>query len=342
MDIYLPGLPGLARDFDVGASSAQVTMTTYLIGMALGQLVAGSLSDVYGRRGPLITGMAVFGFASLVCALAPSLYALAAVRLVQGAAAAAGVAIGRAVVRDLYSGAAAARYLSRLLLIVGLGPILAPIVGGQILRFTSWRGVFVTLALLGLALAILAAWLLPETLARESRRTPGMRATGRTFRFLLADRRFVCFVLIIGLAAGAIFGYIAGSSFVLEDVYGASPQLYGVLFGVNAVCLVIGAQINAHLLKRRSPHVAARFRAAHDARRRWRASRGCAVPRGRPCRSAPAARPPHVQLELCQFQWRRARLDRSSGLRRNSGGVARGQPVRVRSSAGAARGYRRQ
>ncbi len=157
MDSYLPGLPHLARDFGVGASAAQVTLTTYLIGLALGQLLAGSLSDVHGRRRPLIAGMALFTVASLVCALAPNLYALAVMRLVQGAMAAAGVAIGRAVVRDLYSGAAAARYLSRLMLIVGLGPILAPLVGGQLLRLTSWRGVFVALALLGLALTAMAA-----------------------------------------------------------------------------------------------------------------------------------------------------------------------------------------
>lgn len=253
MDSYLPGLPQLARDFGAGASAAQVTLTTFLIGLALGQLLAGSLSDVHGRRRPLIAGMALFAAASLVCALAPDLYALAVMRFVQGVLAAAGMAIGRAVVRDLYSGAAAARYLSRLMLIVGLGPILAPLVGGQLLRFTSWRGVFVALALLGLALAVMASWLLPETLSHDRRRAPGLRVTARTFAALLADRSFVGFVLIVGFGSSAIIGYIAGSSFVLEDIYGASPQFYGVLFGINALFLVMGAQINAHLLRRRSP-----------------------------------------------------------------------------------------
>ena len=253
MDSYLPGLPGLADDFGVGASAAQVTLTTYLIGLALGQLLAGSLSDVHGRRRPLIAGMALFTAASLACALAPNLYALAVMRLVQGAMAAAGVAIGRAVVRDLYSGAAAARYLSRLMLIVGLGPILAPLVGGQLLRVTSWRGVFLALVLLGLALTAMAAWLLPETLARDDRRAPGLAVTMKTFGYLLADRRFVGFVLIVGFGSAAAIGYLAGSSFVLENIYGASPQFYGVLFGINACFLVVGAQINAHLLKSRSP-----------------------------------------------------------------------------------------
>lgn len=253
MDIYLPGLPQLARDFGASPSTAQLTVTTFLIGLALGQVLAGPLSDVYGRRRPLIAGMAVFVVASLVCGLAPNLYALAAMRLVQGTMAAAGMAIGRAVVRDLYSGAAAARYLSRLMLIVGLGPILAPLVGGQILRFTSWRGVFVALALLGLALVLAGARLLPETLPHDRRRAGGLGVTARTFASLLQDRSFVGFVLVSGLGSGAMFGYIAGSSFVLEDVYGASPQVYSVLFGLNALSLVIGAQVNAHLLGRLSP-----------------------------------------------------------------------------------------
>jgi DHA1 family bicyclomycin/chloramphenicol resistance-like MFS transporter len=253
MDIYLPGLPQLARDFGASPSRAQLTVTTFLIGLALGQFLAGPLSDVYGRRRPLIAGMAAFTVASLVCSLAPNLYALAAMRLVQGTMAAAGIAVGRAVVRDLYSGAAAARYLSRLMLIVGLGPILAPLVGGQILRFTSWRGVFVALALLGLALMLTGARLLPETLPHGRRRAAGLGETTRTFALLLVDRSFVGFVLITGLGSGAIFGYVAGSSFVLEDVYGASPQVYSVLFGMNAVFLVMGAQINTHLLGRLSP-----------------------------------------------------------------------------------------
>ena len=253
MDAYLPGLPELARDFGVSPSAAQVTVTTYLLGLALGQLLSGPLSDVHGRRRPLVAGMAVFTVTTLACSLAPSLYVLAGMRLVQGTAAAVGVAVGRAIVRDLYAGAAGARYLSRLMMVIGLAPILAPIVGGQLLRFTSWRGVFVALAVLGLALTAIGARLLPETLPRERRRAAGLGITLRTFAQLLADPRFVGFVLIVGLGGGAMIGYVAGSSFVLQDVYGASPQLYGLLFGLNAVFLVAGAQVNAHLLATRSP-----------------------------------------------------------------------------------------
>ena len=253
MDIYLPGLPQLARDLGANPSAAQLTLTTFLIGIAFGQLLAGPLSDVYGRRRPLIAGMALFTVVSLICAAAPNLYALAALRLVQGTMAAAGVATGSAIVRDLYSGAAAARYLSRLILITGLGPILAPLVGGEIVRFTSWRGVFVVLALLGFALVVATTWLLPETLPLYRRRAAGLGETTRTFALLLADRGFIGLVLVTGLGCGALFGYISGSSFVLEHVYGASAQLYGALFGMNSLFMVIGAQINAHLLSRLSP-----------------------------------------------------------------------------------------
>ena len=253
MDAYLPGLPELARDFGASPSAAQVTVTTYLLGLALGQLLSGPLSDVHGRRRPLVAGMAVFTLTTLACSLAPSLFVLAGMRLVQGTSAAVGVAVGRAIVRDLYSGAAGARYLSRLMIVIGLAPILAPIVGGQLLRFTSWRGVFVALAVLGLALTAIGARLLPETLPHERRRAAGLGITLRTFAQLLADRRFVGFVLIVGLGGGAMIGYVAGSSFVLQEVYGASPQLYGLLFGLNAVFLVAGAQVNAHLLATRSP-----------------------------------------------------------------------------------------
>ncbi len=253
MDVYLPGLPALARDFGAAPSTAQLTLTTFLIGVGFGQLLTGPLSDVHGRRRPLVAGMALFTVASLICSLAPNLYALAGMRFIQGATAAAGMVIGRAIVRDLYSGAAASRYLSRLMLIIGLGPVLAPLVGGQLLRLTSWRGVFVALALFGLALTLMAARLLPETLSQEGRRTAGLDVTVRTFGRLLVDRRFVGFVLIIGLGSGAVIGYIAGSAFVLQDIYGVSPQAFGLLFGLSALLMVTGAQINAHLVGRTSP-----------------------------------------------------------------------------------------
>jgi DHA1 family bicyclomycin/chloramphenicol resistance-like MFS transporter len=253
MDIYLPGLPALADNLHAEASVAQLTIATFLVGLALGQFLSGPISDVHGRRRPLLIGMAAFSVVSLLCAFAPNVYALAGLRFVQGVVAAAGIAIGRAVVRDLYSGVAAAQYLSRLMLIIGLGPMLAPLAGGQLLRFTSWRGVFVALAGFGVMLVLAGFRWLPETLPRERRRASGIGQTARTFAALLSDGKFIGFVLVSGFGGGAMFAYIAGSAFVFEDVYGASPQFYGVLFGLNACFLIVGAQINAYILKWATP-----------------------------------------------------------------------------------------
>lgn len=250
MDIYLPGLPKLTRDFGITNSVGQLTISTFLLGLAAGQFLAGPLSDMFGRRRPALGGMALFSVVSVCCAFAPDVYTLAAMRLVQGLCAAAGMAIGRAIVRDLYSGVEAARYLSRTMLIVGLGPMLAPIVGGQLLRVTSWRGVFVAIAAFGVVLVLTGARWLPETNPPERRQSAGFGSATRIFVGLLLDRRFVGFVILGGFGGGAMFAYIAGSSFVLEDIYGVSPQVFSLLFGLNALCLVVAAQLNAHLLGR--------------------------------------------------------------------------------------------
>jgi DHA1 family bicyclomycin/chloramphenicol resistance-like MFS transporter len=253
INIYLPGLPQLARDFHASPSAAQLTVTTYFIGLALGQLLGGSASDVHGRRLPVICAMTAFTFASVACGLAPNLYVLGALRLVQGASAAAGVAIGRAVVRDLFAGAAAARYLSRLMLIVGLSPTISPILGGLIIRHASWRATFAFLALLGVGLLFASIFLLPETHARELRRAAGLGSTARALADLLANRVFVGLALIAGLAGGALTGLVVGSSFVVEDVYHRSPTAYGLLFAAGGFVMVVGAQINAHLVGRIRP-----------------------------------------------------------------------------------------
>jgi DHA1 family bicyclomycin/chloramphenicol resistance-like MFS transporter len=252
-DLYLPALPGLARDFDAAPWEVQLTLTTSLAGLALGQLLVGPLSDVLGRRRPLLVGLAAYALASLLCALAPTIPALAVFRFLQGCAGAAGIVIARAVVRDLHSGAAAARLYSLLLLVLGAAPILAPIAGGQLLRVASWRGVFVVLTVTGVVLYAATAALLAETLPRERRRRGGLRDTGRTFRRLARDRVFTGYALAIGGAFGAMFAYISGSPFVLQDVHGVSPQLFGILFAVNAVGLVAAGQANARLVGTFSP-----------------------------------------------------------------------------------------
>jgi DHA1 family bicyclomycin/chloramphenicol resistance-like MFS transporter len=243
----------MARSFGAGASGAQFTLTSCLIGLALGQLLAGPLSDRLGRRRPLLLGVAAYSVASLFCALSPSLGVFTGLRLVQGLAGAAGIVISRAAVRDLYSGVAAARFFSILMLVNGLAPILAPVIGGQLLKVTSWRGVFVTLAVIGGMLMLGAAAAFHETLPPERRRADGLRATLATMRGLCRDRVFVGYAVTCGLSFAAMFSYIAGSPFVLEDIYGISPQVFSAVFAANACGIVAASQLNHRLLSSYTP-----------------------------------------------------------------------------------------
>ena len=178
LDTYLPGLPDLQRDFSTSASQAQLTLSACLLGLAAGQLVAGPLSDRFGRHRPLLVGIGLFALMSFLCALAPSIEILIGIRFLQGAAGGSGIVIARATVRDLHEGTAAARFFSRLMLVNGLAPILAPVLGGQLLKVTDWRGVFVVLGFIGIGLFLIAAILLPETLAEDRRQPGGIAADG--------------------------------------------------------------------------------------------------------------------------------------------------------------------
>lgn len=253
IDMYLPALPALGRDLGAGASAAQLTLSACLLGLALGQIIAGPISDALGRRRPLLIGVAAYALASLLCAVAPSVPALVALRFIQGLAGAAGIVIARAVVRDLYSGVAVARFFSTLTIVSGLAPILAPILGGQVLRLTSWHGVFVTLAAAGVLLFLAAALGLRETLPPAIRHAGGIRATLATFRALLADRAFVGYALACGLAFAAMFAYISGSPFALQTIYGVSPQLFSAIFATNALGLMAAGQVNGRLVGRVPP-----------------------------------------------------------------------------------------
>jgi MFS transporter, DHA1 family, multidrug resistance protein len=248
MDLYLPALPSLTRDLGGSPSLVQLTLTACLLGLAAGQVVAGPLSDALGRRRPLCVGVAAYALASLLCALAPSVPLLVVFRLIQGMAGAAGLVIARAVVRDVYEGSAVARFFALTMLISGLAPILAPVAGGQLLRFTSWRGAFVVLAAIGLLLLVAAAFGLSETLRPDRRRSGGVRDTLTTFRGLVADRTFVGYALSSGLVMGAVFTYVSGAPFVLEDIYGVSPQVFGLVFGTNALSIVLLGQLGGWLV----------------------------------------------------------------------------------------------
>ncbi|MGW0834488.1 multidrug effflux MFS transporter [Streptomyces prunicolor] len=248
MDMYLPALPEVTRSLHAPAATVQLTLTTCLAGMALGQLVVGPMSDKWGRRRPLLTGLAVYIVATALCAIAPNVESLVAFRLLQGLAGAAGIVIARAVVRDLYDGVAMARFFSTLMLVSGVAPVVAPLVGGQILRVTDWRGVFVILTFVGAVLAALVWTRLPETLAPADRHAGGTAEALRGMRALLADLPFTGYMLTGGFSFAALFAYISASPFVVQEIYGASPQTFSLLFGVNSVGLVAVGQINGKLL----------------------------------------------------------------------------------------------
>ena len=253
IDMYLPALPTIVDDLDTTSAAAQLTLTGTLVGLALGQLLVGPLSDTFGRRRPLLVGVSGHVLASLLCLVAPNLAVLGGLRLLQGIGAAAASVVAMAIVRDLFVGRAAATLFSRLMLVLGVAPVLAPTVGGEVLRFTSWRGVFVVLAVLGLLLVVMSALAVPETLPPERRRPLGLRSTLRTYRGLLRDRTFFGLVLVAGLAMAALFGYVAGSSFVFQDEFGLNQQQFGLVFGAGAVFLIGATQLNAALLGRFEP-----------------------------------------------------------------------------------------
>jgi len=252
-DMYLPAFPELATDFGTSASAIQLTLTSCLVGVAVGQLVFGSLSDARGRRGPLLVGLVIYTVASALCALAPDALTLAGLRFVQGFAAGAAVVASRAVVRDLHSGTAAARFFSSLMLVNGLAPVLAPSIGSAVLEVTTWEGIFLVLAATGVLLVGAVALGLPETLPRERRREAGLRRVLAGFGEPLRDRWFVGHALALGLAVSGVFAYIAGSSFVLQDVYGLSPRQFALVFGLNGLGILVCGQLNRLLLRWTEP-----------------------------------------------------------------------------------------
>ncbi|MFC7244601.1 multidrug effflux MFS transporter [Catellatospora aurea] len=252
-DMYLPAFPTIAADLRVSPAAVQLTLTVALIGIALGQFVMGPLSDRWGRRRPIIAGTVLFFVSSLLITLAPTIEVMTALRLVQGFAGGIGIAISRAVVRDLYSGAEASRFFSRLTLVFGVAPVIAPTIGAAVLEFTSWRGVFALLALYGLVMVVVGWRFLPETLPAERRRTGGLAEVGSGFKVLAADRRFWGYTAAQGLTFAGMFAYLSSGSFVLQEVYGVSAQAYGLIFGLNALGLVAVGQLNARLVGRRTP-----------------------------------------------------------------------------------------
>jgi len=250
IDLYLPALPDLTNDLSASPSSVQLTLTGVLAGLGLGQLVIGPLTDIYGRRRPLLVGIAVNVVTALLCAVAPSIVVLDVLRVLQGVGAAAASVVAMAVVRDLFTGRAAAVVISRLVMVMGLAPVLAPSLGSAVLEVGSWRTVFVVLAGLGVLLGVLAAFALKETLPPDRRTAPGLRTALRGYGVLLRDPSLVGFMMVASLTMAAVFAYVSGASFVLQDGFGVDGRTFGLLFGVGAVGLIISSQVNVALLRR--------------------------------------------------------------------------------------------
>jgi DHA1 family bicyclomycin/chloramphenicol resistance-like MFS transporter len=249
-DMYLPGLPRVAADFHVSTSSIQLTLTALLLGLAVGQLVIGPLSDGIGRRTPLLVGSAVCIVASALCAVAPTVPLLIAGRFVQGFSGAAGAVLGRAVIADRTRGAATARYFSLMMVITGLAPIIAPVIGALLPDPIGWRGILWVIAGLTGVMFIGLASSVPESLPLELRHSGGLRSFGVKARGVLGNRRFACYTVTFAFAFMTMFGWISASPFVLQDMLGLSTGGFALAFAANAVALLSGNAINVRVVPR--------------------------------------------------------------------------------------------
>ncbi|MEU8509902.1 multidrug effflux MFS transporter [Streptomyces brevispora] len=249
-DMYVPGFPSMGAALHASSSAVQLTLTAFLAGLVVGQLLIGPMSDGWGRRRLLLSGVAGFILFSLLCAVAPNVELLTAARFLQGVAGAAGMVLARAVITDCFRGADVPRYFALLSQIIGIAPIAAPVIGGAVLSFSTWRTVFLVLAVIGALLLVAVLRKVPETLPPERRHSGGLAGTLRTMGTLLTHRAFMGYVLVLGFTSAALFAYISGSSFVFENVHGVSATVYSLIFASNAVGMLIAGATFARLSRR--------------------------------------------------------------------------------------------
>ncbi len=249
IDTYLPALPTLESEFNVSTAAIQLTLTATTIGFGLGQLLVGPWSDKVGRRTPLILATIVHIISCLGAAVAPNVELLGIARAFQGIGAAAGGVVAMAMVRDLFGGRPLVRMLSRLALVNGLAPVLAPVLGSQLLLIMPWRGIFVVLAIYGLFVVICVSLWIVETLPKARRHDAGHSTVRQRYKAVLSDRIFVGVALVGAMNFTGLFSYLSSSSFVFQDIYNFDAQQYGLLFAVNSVGIIIGVQSSARLTK---------------------------------------------------------------------------------------------
>ncbi len=257
LDLYLPAFPAIAADFGVDTHAVQLTFSAALLGLGIGQVVWGPVSDRYGRRGPLVAGISVYVVASLLLAVAPSLGAMVALRFVQAAAGSVGIVLSRAITRDLWRGPDLARALSTIMLVFMVAPILAPVIGVAVLAVASWPWVFVVLAVFGVV-CIVGTLRLPESLPPSRRTDHGPAGALRQFGTIVRLPGFVAYALVSALGSVALFTYISSSPAVLMDGFGLSQGAFAASFATVATGIALGGQLNRRLLARRSPVVVLR------------------------------------------------------------------------------------
>jgi DHA1 family bicyclomycin/chloramphenicol resistance-like MFS transporter len=253
IDLYLPAFPSVVRELATTDAAVQLTLTATTIGFGIGQLLIGPLSDAIGRKRPLIATTALHVFASVLVVFAPTIEWVMAGRVLQGIGASGSAVIAMAVARDLFAGQGLVRMISRLVLVTGFAPILAPVIGSQLLYFVDWRGIFVGLAGYGLAMTVVAGFLLTETHGPERRGRFSAPHIGRRFRALLSDPAFVGVALVGAATVTSLFAYLSASSFILQGQFGLTAQQFGLVFGTNSVGLVIGTQLSGRLMRRVPP-----------------------------------------------------------------------------------------
>ncbi len=247
IDLYLPALPTMAHEFDTNTATSQLSLTAGLLGLGAGQLIFGPLSDRFGRIRPLLFSLFMLLVASIWCALAPNIDQLIVARLLEGLSGAGGAVLSRAVARDLYSGHELTKFFGLLMLVNGLAPIVAPVLGGGLLTFLNWRGIFGTLAIISVMLFIAAYSKLHETLPVERRSSGGAGAMLKSLTMLLRERQFMGLCLTQGFITAGMFSYIGASPFVLQQIYDLSPVAFSLCFAINGVGLVIAAQVSTRL-----------------------------------------------------------------------------------------------
>lgn len=253
IDMYLPSLPTIGKELGASTASVQLTLALFFIGLAFGQLIYGPLSDRLGRKGPLVSGLVLYVLASAGCAVAPNITTLIAFRLIQALGGCAALVVSRAIVRDLYPPREAAQVFSLMTLVMGVAPIVAPLVGGYLMAGMGWRAIFGGLVLFGLLILALAAFAIPETRDAAARRAEPASSLALDYRALFSDRRFLGFSLAGGVIQAGMFVYISASPFVFIELFKVPAESFGWIFGTNALGLIAASQVNGRLLRRRAP-----------------------------------------------------------------------------------------